>query len=200
MWRTADGHGPQRARTCRHLVTGIWSSSPDVEHHPHHNDGDFFMQQAAMAATPFYGFFDGKGGIYVQDMNGQRQVGVSVERYQEMERVANEAVAKAEDYHKQLVDAGLIQPKRSPEEQLADLTGQVGAMMQQFGVMTQQNMALSQQVSDLTQKIAALTGGKNDEFSQHSQDVAAKEQPVAVKGGSGAAACGPVQPGQKRRP
>lgn len=158
------------------------------------------MQQAAMAATPFYGFFDGKGGIYVQDMQGQRQVGVSVERYQEMERVANEAVAKAEDYHKQLVDAGLIQPRRSPEEQLADLTGQVGAMMQQFGVMTQQNMALSQQVSDLTQKIAALTGGKNDEFSQHSQDVAAKEQPVAVKGGSGAAACGPVQPGQKRRP
>ena len=158
------------------------------------------MQQAAMAATPFYGFFDGKGGIYVQDMQGQRQVGVLVERYQEMERVANEAVAKAEDYHKQLVDAGLIQPKRSPKEQLADLTGQVGAMMQQFGVMTQQNMALSQQVSDLTQKIAALTGGKNDEFSQHSQDVVAKEQPVAVKGGSGAAACGPVQPGQKRRP
>ena len=53
MWRTADGHGPQRARTCRHLVTGIWSSSPDVEHHPHHNDGDFFM--AAPQVIPLSG-------------------------------------------------------------------------------------------------------------------------------------------------
>ena len=118
----------------------------------------------------FYAFADGQGGIHIQDLNGTRQIGVSIERYKEMERVANDAVSKAEAYYKQLVDAGLVQPKLSTEEQLA--------------VLTQQNVALM---------------GGTDELSQHSKDASAQEQPALVESGSGAADRGPVRPEQKRR-
>ena len=142
------------------------------------------MQPVQPMASSFYAFADGQGGIHIQDLNGTRQIGVSIERYKEMERVANDAVSKAEGYYKQLVDAGLVQPKLSTEEQLA--------------VLTQQNMALSQQVSLLTQKISSIMG-ENDELPVNRKGPAPEEQPSPVKGGSGAAACGPVQPGQKRR-
>ena len=124
----------------------------------------------------FYAFADGQGGIHIQDLNGTRQIGVSIERYKEMERVDNDAVSKAEAYYKQLVDAGLVQPKLSTEEQLA--------------VLTQQNVALSQQVSLLTQKISSLMGGTDE-------DASAQEQPALVESGSGAADRGPVRPEQK---
>lgn len=142
------------------------------------------MQPMQPMTQSFYAFADGQGGIHIQDLNGTRQIGVSIERYKEMERVANDAVSKAEDYYKQLVDAGLVQPKLSTEEQLA--------------VLTQQNTALSQQVSLLTQKISSLMGG-TDELPQHSKDASAQEQPAPVESGSGATDRGPVRPEQKRR-
>lgn len=132
----------------------------------------------------FYALADGQGGIHVQDLNGTRQIGVSIERYKDMERIANEAVSKAEGYYKQLVDAGIVQPKLSTEEQLA--------------VLTQQNMALSQQVSLLTKQISSIMG-ENNEFSVNSKGSASEEQSSSVESGSGAAARGSVLPEQKRR-
>lgn len=142
------------------------------------------MQPVQPMASSFYAFADGQGGIHIQDLNGTRQIGVSIERYKEMERVANDAVSKAEGYYKQLVDAGLVQPKLSTEEQLA--------------VLTQQNMALSQQVSLLTQKISSIMG-ENDELPVNRKGSAPEKQPSPVESGSGAATCGPVRPEQKRR-
>lgn len=140
------------------------------------------MQQQFSAS--FFAFADGQGSIYVQDVQGTRQVGVSIEKYRDMERLANEAVSKAEGYHQQLVDAGLIKPKLTPEQQL--------------DILAQQNAALTQQVSTLTQQISALMGVKN-ELHGDSKSSLAEEQPDLVEGGTGAANCGPIQPDKKRR-
>lgn len=140
------------------------------------------MQQQFSAS--FFAFADGQGAIYVQDVQGTRQIGVSIEKYREMERLANEAVSKAEGYHQQLVDAGLVKPKLTPEQQL--------------DILTQQNAVLTQQVSNLTQQISALMGVKN-ELSVDSKSVSSEEQPALVESGTSATACGPIQPDKKRR-
>ena len=68
-----------------------------------------------MYSNYFSAFVDGTGGIHVQEMNGTRQIGVSLEKFREVESVANDALAKVETYYKQLVDAGIIKPKLTAE-------------------------------------------------------------------------------------
>lgn len=141
------------------------------------------MQQFS---SSFFALADAQGAIYVQDVQGTRQIGVSVEKYREMERLANDAVSKAEAYHQQLVDAGIIKPKLTTEQQL--------------DILTQQNTALTEQVSALTQQISTLMKGGKNEFSDACKGHSSEEQPTHVESGAGAADCGTVQPDKKRRP
>lgn len=126
----------------------------------------------------FTAFVDGQGGIHVQDYNGTRQIGMSMEKYREMESVANDALSKADAYHKQLVDAGLISPVLSTEEQLAALAAQVSALTRQLSQLTAQ--------------------GVRNELSGTGEDVPAAGQSVAATNRAGAADRGAVQPDKKR--
>lgn len=88
--------------------------------------------------SQFAAHIDQSGQIVAQTFQGSQIVGVSVAKYQEMQKIAEEATAKAEGYYKQLVDAGLITPKLTPEEQIAALTAQVAQLAQQNAALTQQ--------------------------------------------------------------
>lgn len=84
----------------------------------------------------FYAYMDNNGNIVSQTMQGNQVVGVSVARYKQLEQLAEEATNKAENYKKQLVDAGLIQEPLSEQEQIAQLTEQVAnltTLIQQMG-------------------------------------------------------------------
>lgn len=78
--------------------------------------------------SQFTGWVDGSGQILTQTFQGAQVVGVTFAKFQEAQKLAEEAAAKAEGYHKQLVDAGIIKPKLTPEEQIAALTAQVAAL------------------------------------------------------------------------
>jgi hypothetical protein len=78
--------------------------------------------------STFAAYIDQSGQIVAQFLQGSQVVGVTAARYAEAERLAKEAAGKAEDYHKQLVDAGLIKPKLSTDEQIAALTQQVALL------------------------------------------------------------------------
>lgn len=93
-----------------------------------------------MYSNYFSAFVDGTGGIHVQEINGTRQIGVSLEKFREVESVANDALAKVETYYKQLVDAGIIKPKLTAEDQLAALTQQVAILTDKLSKMTPQGV------------------------------------------------------------
>ena len=79
----------------------------------------------------FWAWVDANGNVFASDsVSGVRQIGVSVEKYKQMESIANEATAKAEDYHTKLVEAGIIVVPPTPEEQIAQLTAQVAKLTQ----------------------------------------------------------------------
>lgn len=95
------------------------------------------------------------GNIYAQNFSGNQLIGVTLEKYNELEKLANDATVKAEEYHKKLVDAGILQPKLSPEEQIARLTEQVSTLAGALNMQNQQNQALAQKVNDLTELLTA---------------------------------------------
>lgn len=91
------------------------------------------------------------GQIYAQSFSGNQLIGMTLEKYRELEKLATEASAKADEYKKKLVDAGIIQPKLTPEEQIARLTEQVSTLAGALNLQNQQNQALAQKVNDLTE-------------------------------------------------
>lgn len=96
----------------------------------------------------FWAWVDANGNVSASDnVSGVRQIGVSVEKYKQMESIANEATAKAEDYHTKLVEAGLIVVPPTPEEQIAQLTAQVAKLTQiiEKGGLSQQPVAAPEQ-------------------------------------------------------
>ena len=91
----------------------------------------------------FAAYIDADGRIYAQTFQGNQHMGWTCQRYAELEKLANDATAKAEEYRKQLLDAGLIQPTLTPEEQIAALTKQVAALAAQNAAMTKQMSGLA---------------------------------------------------------
>ena len=88
------------------------------------------------------------GQIYAQTFAGNQLIGVTIEKYREMEKLATDAADKAEGFRKQLVDAGIIKPKLSAEEQIAALSEQVANLA---GALTLQN----KKVNELTELLTA---------------------------------------------
>lgn len=98
----------------------------------------------------FSACIDGTGQIIRCEWNAQQVVGVTLERFQEAEKMANEAMAKADEYKKQLVEHGILQPQLSTEEQIA---------------------ALNVRVGDLSSKLSALLSAvQNSQQVQHKKE------------------------------
>lgn len=102
-------------------------------------------------------------------MTGRRVVGVSIEKYQQIEKAANDALAKAEDYHARLVAAGLIVVPKTPEQKIEEL---------------------SAQVEKLTELL--LAKGEDNGHSGNGKSNTSGKQPVARKDKHGAADGEPV--------
>lgn len=129
----------------------------------------------------FWAWVDANGNVFASDsVSGVRQIGVSVEKYKQMESIANDATAKAEDYHTKLVEAGLIVVPPTPEEQIAQLTAQVARLTQiiEKGGLPQQPVAVPEQP-----KIE----GTNNGHLGNGESPASKGQPVAGKDRPGTA-------------
>lgn len=123
----------------------------------------------------FWAWVDANGNVFASDsVSGVRQIGVSVEKYKQMESIANEATAKAEDYHTKLVEAGLIVVPPTPEEQIAQLTAQVAKLTQiiEKGGLSQQPVAAPEQPK---------TEGKNNGHLGNGESPAPQGQPVVGK-------------------
>lgn len=98
------------------------------------------MQQIV---SNFAAYADPDGRIFSQTFQGCQHIGWTTAKYSELEKLANDAAEKAESYRKQLIEAGLIQPVLSTEEQIAALTKQVAALAAQNSAMASQMSGLA---------------------------------------------------------
>lgn len=145
--------------------------------------GSFGNLQAQWGTqNQFWAWVDANGNVYASDsMSGARQIGVSIEKYKQMESLANEATAKAEDYHDRLVKAGLIVVPPTPEERIAQLSAQVERLTRIIeGKNTQANVPV-------TAPEILTDEGTGNGHSGNSEGNASKGQPVAGSAGSSAA-------------
>lgn len=145
--------------------------------------GSFGNLQAQWGTqNQFWAWVDANGNIYASDsMSGARQIGVSIEKYKQMESLANEATAKAEDYHDRLVKAGLIVVPPTPEERIAQLSAQVERLTRIVeGQNTQANVPV-------TAPEILTDEGTGNGHSGNSEGDASKRQPVAGSTGSSTA-------------
>lgn len=78
---------------------------------------------------------DGTGQIIRCEWNAQQVVGVTIERFQEAEKLANEAMSKADEYKKQLIEHGILKPELTQEEQIAALNARVGDLTSQLSTL-----------------------------------------------------------------
>lgn len=83
------------------------------------------MQGSWYNQNGFFAFFDNEGYIVASDYSGQKKVGVTLAKYNQMEKMANEAMGKAEAYYKTLEEHGLIQREMTADEKISMLSGQV---------------------------------------------------------------------------
>lgn len=80
----------------------------------------------------FTAYLDQSGQVVCQTWQGNQVIGMSMDKYREAEQMASDALAKAEEYRKKLIDAGLIQKELTPEEQIAALNARVGDLSSQL--------------------------------------------------------------------
>lgn len=84
--------------------------------------------QAATQGSYFWCFIDRNGNILTTSMTGQECLGVTWQKYSQLEKTAAEAVTKAEEYYKILDEHHLIKRELTTDEKLAALTEQMGSM------------------------------------------------------------------------
>lgn len=88
--------------------------------------GNWYNQQG------FWAFFDNEGNIIASDYTGEKRVGVTLAKYNKMEKMANEAMgaaeqhkAKEDEYRNILIEKGLLKPELSDSERIEMLSNQV---------------------------------------------------------------------------
>lgn len=138
----------------------------------------------------FWSYIDGNGNIIASDnVSGSRQVGVSLDRYKQMENIANEATAKAEEYHKRLVEAGLIVVPPTQEEQIAMLTAQVAKLTQIIegiaGEASAPTLKPEAQGVPSSNQTSLTYEGTNNGHSGNGESPSPQRQPVAGKNRTG---------------
>lgn len=85
----------------------------------------------------FWAFFDNDGNIVASDYSGERRVGVTLAKFNKMEKLANETMgiaeqhkAKEEEYRAILEEKGIIPKELTPDEKIAALSDQVNQLTQ----------------------------------------------------------------------
>lgn len=76
----------------------------------------------------FYAFFDSEGYIIANEWNGNKRIGVSLGKFNNMEKAANAAIEKAKAYREMLEERGILQKEMTPEERMAALSEQMQAL------------------------------------------------------------------------
>lgn len=113
--------------------------------------------------TQFWCYFDNEGYIVMQEVTGQfKRIGVSLQKYQQTEKIATEAVEKAEGYLKTLEEHGLIQRELTADEKLAVLSTQVETLTKLMEQQAHMIGALTNRPVAVTPEIVTETpGGSN---------------------------------------
>lgn len=99
----------------------------------------------------FWVFFDDQGNIVTHEVGGGKVIGVSSDKYKQVEEGLQAAVVKAEEchakaeenqakadgYYKMLVDAGVIKRELTSDEKIEALANQVGELAKLVGQQAQ---------------------------------------------------------------
>lgn len=95
------------------------------------------MQGSWYNPQGFWAFFDSEGNIIASDYSGDKRVGVTLAKFNRMEKMANEALgaaeqhkAKEEEYKQILIEKDWLKPEMTPEQQIEALSGQVEQLTQ----------------------------------------------------------------------
>lgn len=100
-------------------------------------------------ANDFSAFFDNNGNIFTYDYSGQKKVGVTLAKYNQLEKIANEAMGKAEAYFKTLEEHGLIQRELTADEKITALSGQVDQLTQLVAQLVSKEHGLQSQKKNI---------------------------------------------------
>lgn len=76
----------------------------------------------------FYAFVDNEGYIVATDHVNQKRIGVTLNKFNQTEKMANDALAQCEEYYKILDAKGLIERELTPDEKINALSDQVGQL------------------------------------------------------------------------
>lgn len=140
----------------------------------------------------FYAYIDNNGNIISQTFSGNQIVGVTQAKYKHLEQLATEATEKAENYKKQLIEAGFIVEPLSEQEQIAQLSRQVAQLTQIIQAMGANSYEYSkpsingidnaseQQRAERQDSSGTANGESVPQFKGRSLPVNAKAQPSGV--------------------
>lgn len=85
---------------------------------------------------------DNQGKVYYASYTGEQFVGYSDEAYNELQKIADEAISKAEEYKKMLIDNGLL--KEPPKQE--DINNQI---LEQLNNLSMQMKQLNNEVESI---------------------------------------------------
>lgn len=85
---------------------------------------------------------DSQGKVFYTSFTGEQFVGYSEQAYNELQQIANEAISKAEDYKKMLIDNGLL--KEPPKQE--DINNQI---LEQLNYLSNQMKQLNSEVETI---------------------------------------------------
>lgn len=132
---------------------------------------NMFTAQWSQQQT-FYAYIDSQGNIASQTYQGSQVIGVSLQKYKQMEELAEQATSKAEEYKKQLIDAGLIVVPLTEQQQIAQLSQQVAELTTII-----QNMGA---LNELKQSSITSTNNVSREQFSDEQDKTSSTNSVSV--------------------
>lgn len=109
-------------------------------------------QRSSMPMNTYsYAMVSSDGTIYTWDVNaGNQPIGVATEIHEKLKAQLIQAIDKAEDYYKTLVEHGIIKPEPTQEEVLNDA-------LKELQESRAQNTKLAEMISELTNKIQAIS-------------------------------------------
>lgn len=129
----------------------------------------------------FYAYVDNEGFIIATDYTGQKKIGVTLGKFNNMEKMANEAISKAEGYYKTLVDHGLIERELTQDEKISALTEQVQTltMLMEKLVIDKNVNNNANETPDKQTPVARDKDDKSVSNSGNGKGFIASEQPLA---------------------
>lgn len=120
------------------------------------------MQGSWYNPQGFFAFFDNEGFIVASDYTGQKKVGVTLAKYNQMEKMANEAMGKAEAYYKTLEENDLIEHELTADEKISMLSGQVEQLTQLVTQLVGKEQQAQSRKKAVTPEISPPEKGKGN--------------------------------------